>query len=74
MTDVFLSWNINKDKDTVRMFDSRLLPFEQDDLILLGLLLGGDYDNNVFFLPLSNMYLSFTVSDDRQDYETVAPE
>ncbi|KAF7969563.1 hypothetical protein HWV62_26921 [Athelia sp. TMB] len=42
---IIQNWNIKKDKGMVRIYNSQSMPFEQDDFILLGVLLGGDYDN-----------------------------
>lgn len=54
---IYLSWNIKKDKDTVRMYNLQAMPFERDDFILLGVLMGGDYDNKVCYYL--NVYMLF---------------
>lgn len=49
---IFNSWSIKKDKDTVRVYNVQSMPFERDDFILFGILLGGDYDNKVCNIPI----------------------
>lgn len=52
------SWNIKKDKGAVRMYNTQAMPFDRDDFILLGILLGGDYDNKVcIFIHTTRLFL-----------------
>lgn len=52
------SWNIKKDKGAVQMYNTQAMPFDRDDFILLGVLLGGDYDNKVcIFIYTTRLFL-----------------
>jgi hypothetical protein len=41
------SWNAKRDNGTIRVFQTDTMSMPRESFILFGLLVGGDYDNNV---------------------------